>query len=143
MLGSSREEMKWGRAWEDAVLTRPLHLQSEVAKSCPALATPWTVACPPLLSMGFCRPEYWSGLPFPTPGDLPDTGIELPSLAPLVLAGRFLTTVPHGNPQLHIANFSNQYECITACNDAQMKLKAMPLSLKKNTFIYLSGCTRS
>ena len=38
--------------------------------------TPWTVAYEALPSMGFSRQEYWSGLPFPSPGDLPDTGIE-------------------------------------------------------------------
>ena len=43
-----------------------------VAKSCPTLATPWTVACQAPLSMGFSRQEYWSGLSFPSPGDLPD-----------------------------------------------------------------------
>ena len=47
-----------------------------VAKSCPTLATPWTVACKAPLSMGFSRQEYWSGLPFPSPGDLLDPGIE-------------------------------------------------------------------
>ena len=41
-----------------------------VAKSCPTLATPWTVACQAPPSMGFSRQEYWSGLPFPSPGDL-------------------------------------------------------------------------
>ena len=39
-------------------------------------ATPWTVACQAPLSMGFSRQEYWSGLPFPSPGDLSDSGIE-------------------------------------------------------------------
>ena len=39
-------------------------------------ATPWTIACQAPLSMGFSRQEYWSGLPFPSPGDLPDAGIE-------------------------------------------------------------------
>ena len=39
-------------------------------------ATPWTVAYQDLPSMGFSRQEYWSGLPFPSPGDLPDPGIE-------------------------------------------------------------------
>ena len=47
-----------------------------VAKSCPTLATPWIVACQTPLSMGFSRQEYWSGLPFPSPGDLPDPGTE-------------------------------------------------------------------
>ena len=41
---------------------------------------PWTVACLAPLSMGFPRQEYWSGLPFTTPGDLPDPGIEPSSL---------------------------------------------------------------
>ena len=56
-----------------------------------SLATPWTVAHQFPLSMGFPRQEYWSGLPFPSPGDLPDPGIEPVSLA---LAGRFFTTEP-------------------------------------------------
>ena len=47
-----------------------------VAKSCPTLATMWTVACQAPLSMGFSRQEYWSGLPFPSPGDLPKPGIK-------------------------------------------------------------------
>ena len=47
-----------------------------VAKSCPTLVTPWTVACQAPLSVGFSEQEYWSGLPFSSPGDLPDPGIE-------------------------------------------------------------------
>ena len=47
-----------------------------VAKSCPTLVIPWTIACQAPLSMGFFRQEYWSGLPFPSPGDLPGPGIE-------------------------------------------------------------------
>ena len=43
--------------------------------------TPWTVAYQASPSMGFSRQEYWSGLPFPSPGDLPDPGIELGSPA--------------------------------------------------------------
>ena len=39
-------------------------------------ATPWTVACQTSLSMGFSGQEYWSGLPFPSPGDLPNPGIK-------------------------------------------------------------------
>ena len=49
---------------------------SLVAKSCPTLATPWTVACQAPLSVGFSRHEYWNGLPFPSPGDRPNPGIE-------------------------------------------------------------------
>ena len=53
------EKWKWSRIW--------------------LFATPWTVAFQASPSMGFSRQEYWSGLPFPSPGDLPDPGIE-PSL---------------------------------------------------------------
>ena len=52
-----------------------------VAKLCPTLAIPWTVVCQAPLSMGFSRQEYWSGLPFPSPGDLPNPGIEARSPA--------------------------------------------------------------
>ena len=48
--------------------------------------------CKAPLSMGFPRQEYWSGLPFPSPGDLPNPGIETPSLASPAFAGRFFTT---------------------------------------------------
>ena len=47
-----------------------------VAKSCLSLATLWTVAHQAPLSMGFSREEYWSGLPFPSLGDLPGPGME-------------------------------------------------------------------
>ena len=55
-------------------------------------ATLWTVAHQALLSMGFSKQEYWSGFPFPTPGDLLYPAIELTSLVSAALAGRFLTT---------------------------------------------------
>ena len=60
-----------------------------VTQSCPTLAIPWTrvLQAPP--SMRFPRQEYWTGLPFPPPGDLPSPGIEPESPA---FAGRFLTT---------------------------------------------------
>ena len=47
-----------------------------VAKSCPTLATPWPIAYQASQSMGFSRQEYWSGLPFPSPGDLLNPGTE-------------------------------------------------------------------
>ena len=54
-------------------------------------ATLWTAFQAPL-SMGFPRQEYWSGLPFPPPGDLPDPGIKPAFSVSLMLAGRFFTT---------------------------------------------------
>ena len=56
-------------------------------------ATPWTVAYQASPSMGFFRQEYWSGLPFPSPGDLPDPGIEPRSPA---LEADVLTSEPPG-----------------------------------------------
>ena len=52
----------------------------------------WTVVHQAPLSMEFSRQEYWSGLPFPTPGKFPDPGIEPMSLMYPALAGRFFTT---------------------------------------------------
>ena len=69
--------------------------------SCAQLfATPWTVAHQAPLIMGFSRLEYWSGLPFPTPGDLPNPGIEQTSPVAPALAGRFFTTAPPGKSDL-------------------------------------------
>ena len=59
---------------------------------------PWTVACQAPLSIGFSRQEYWSGLPCPPPGELPDPGIEPTTLTSLALAGKFFTTTPPGKP---------------------------------------------
>ena len=70
-----------------------------VAKSCLTFGTPWTVAYQAPLSSGFSRQEYWSGLPFPSPGDLPNPGIEPISPVSPVLAGRFITTESPGNPR--------------------------------------------
>ena len=66
-----------------------------VGKSCPTLATPWTVACQVPLSMGFFRQEYWSGLPFPSPRNLPNPGIKPRSPA---LHADSLPTELQGNP---------------------------------------------
>ena len=54
--------------------------------------TPWTAAHQTPLSMGFPRQEYWSGLPFPTPGDLPDPGIK--SGSPALQADSLLSEPP-------------------------------------------------
>ena len=67
--------------------------------------TPWTTVRQASLSMGFPRQEYWSGLPFPSPGDLPDPGIEL--MSP-VLAGRFFSTEPPGKPLGYYAKWEKK-----------------------------------
>ena len=64
-----------------------------VAQSCPTLcAAPWTVAHQAPLSIGFSRKEYWSGLPGPPPGDLPNPGIKSMSLMSPAWAEQFFTT---------------------------------------------------
>ena len=86
-----------------------------------------TVAHQAPLSMEFSRQEYWSGLPFPTPGVFPDPGIEHTSLVSPVLVGRFFTTehlgslvtfIPTDNPETLICAFykRNTYWAILKAN---------------------------
>ena len=77
----SHHPYKWAKVYEynEAVSTVKVKVKS---LSCVRLfATPWTVTYQAPQSMGFSRQEYWSGLPFPSPGDLPNPGIEPGSLA--------------------------------------------------------------
>ena len=70
-------------------------------QSCPALWDPRDcVARRAPLPMEFSRQEYWSRLPFPVQGDLPDLGIEPPSLVSPALAAEFFSTAPPGKPTL-------------------------------------------
>ena len=62
------------------------------------LFDPWTVTCQAPLSVGFSRQEYWSGLPFLLPGDLPDPGIQITFLTSPALTGGFFTTALPGEP---------------------------------------------
>ena len=66
-----------------------------------SFVTPWTVAHQVPLSIGFSRQENWSGLPFPSPGDLPNPGIES---VPPTLAVRFFTPEPPEKPFESIQN---------------------------------------
>ena len=68
-------------------LSKDGSVRAKLLQLCLTVAAPGTVACQAPLSMEFFRPEYWSGLPCPPPGDLPDPGIEPASLASPVLAG--------------------------------------------------------
>ena len=73
-------------------------------------ATPWTVAYQAPLSMGFSRHEYWSGVPFPSPGDLPDPGIEPRSAT---LQADTLPSEPPGKFRIHNkAPYCHQVECL-------------------------------
>ena len=94
---------------------------SVVAKSHLTLATPQTVACQVLLSMGFSRQEYWSELPFSSPGDFPTARIDPASLMSSALSSVFFTTSATWEAQIsHIKENSDKYYmqiciCITLC----------------------------
>ena len=77
-----------------------------------SFVTPWTVACQASLSVEFSRQEYWSGWPLPSPGDLPDPGIEPAS--PMLPSGFFTTEAP-GKPINRIARMwaKSLQSCLT------------------------------
>ena len=87
--------------------------------------TPWTVAHQAPLSLGFSRQEYWSGLPFPSPGDLPNPGIE-PGFP--ALAGMFFTTETLGKPFLQWFS-SVQFSCSVVSDSATPWIAARQASL--------------
>ena len=73
--------------------------------------TPWTIAHLAHLSMEFSRQEYWSGLPFPVPGNLLDPGIEPASVVTPALAGRFFTTA---SPGTSLIDFLVKFKLLTS-----------------------------
>ena len=79
--------------------TSIMSVMRDMSLSCVWLCDP--MVCSPPLFMDFSRKEYWSGLPFPSPGDLPDPGTKHMSLASTALGGRFFTTEPPRKPMTH------------------------------------------
>ena len=88
-------------------------LYSVVAQSC-LTAIPWTVACLAPLPLGFSRQDYWSGLPCPSPGDLPDPRIEYVSLMAPALAGGFFTTSATSEALINVSHCCLFYS-VTFC----------------------------
>ena len=84
-------------------------MHSQLLSRVQLFGTPWTVAHQAPLSMGFSRQEYWSALPFPPPGDLPDPEIEPVSPA---LAGGFFPAEPPGSPQCLSSSVSLTLLCM-------------------------------
>ena len=74
-------------------------MHAKSLQSCLTLCDPMDCSPQAPLSMGFSRQEDWNRLTFPSPGDLPDPGIEPTSLVSPALAGGFFTTEPAGKPQ--------------------------------------------
>ena len=81
-------------------------------------AAPWTVPCQAPLSMEFSSQEYWSGLPFPSSGDLPDREIKPASLTSPALAAGSLPLAPPGKPisQYAAAAAKSLQSCPTLCD---------------------------
>ena len=75
-----------------------VHVRARSLSRVQHFATLWAVARQAPLFMGFPRQEYWSGLPFPSPGDLPDPGMEPESPVPPAWVGGIFTTTPPGKP---------------------------------------------
>ena len=101
-----------------------IHCCCLVSKSRLTLVTPWTVAHQDPLSVGFSRQEHGSGLPFPSPGDLPDPGIEPGSP---VLAGSFFTTKPLGKPCWLCCCCSVTLSSLTLCNSMDYSTPGFPV----------------
>ena len=89
-------------------LTSPVLCYAQSLQSCPALCD---VTCQAPLPMGFSRQEFWSGLPFPSPGDLPDPGIKPAPPASPVLQADFTTEPPES--QLDLAQKSQLWLVLT------------------------------
>ena len=92
------ETEKFPSMWDFALLVW-VCVRTCVLSHVGLFVTAWTVALQAPLSMRFSRQEYWSGLPFPPPEDLPDPGMEPGSPVFPVLTGGSFTTVPSGKPQ--------------------------------------------
>ena len=85
-----------------SALLPPTNLRSHLAQflnHVHLFVAPWAVAYQAPLTIKYSRQEYWSGVTFPLPGDLPNPGIEPTSLESPALAGRFFTTEPPGKPK--------------------------------------------
>ena len=89
--------LSWEKA-ESGSVPKPLWCRVCSLSCVWLVATPWTEVRQAPLSLWFPSQEYWNGLLFPPPGDLPNPGIEPVSVASLALAGGFFTPVPPGKP---------------------------------------------
>ena len=122
-------------------------MRAKSLQSCPPLWDPMAcIAYQAPLSMGFWKQGYWSGLPCPPPGDLPDPGIEPVSLTSPLLAGRFFTTsTTRKAPGSRLDNI--KCKCAVPCHSLALvfislksKCPEAVLSLKtKSKYLLLSG----
>ena len=104
-------------------------------------AAPWTGPHQTLLSMGFPRQEYWSGLPFPSPGKLLDPRIEPTSLVSPALAGGFFTTEPPGKPYVHIyTHICNLYSRLPCPRNRQFCLSCSLQQCQIYRICWINAC---
>ena len=104
---------------DEVTLSRGVRDPSNHSKSCmlshfshvQLFVTLWTIACQAPLPMGFSRQEYWSALPCPSPGDLPDPGIKPMSLMSPALVGGFFTT--SATWEAPILGHASHFICLT------------------------------
>ena len=89
--------------------------------------TPWTVAHQAPLPMGFSRQEYWSGLLFPPPGDLPNSSIQPKSSAFPALVGRVFNTETPGKSSTSIQFSSVAQSCLTVCDPTDCSMPGLPV----------------
>ena len=117
--GWKRMEEKNRNKWQEQQIETMIKMvvvnpSCEVAQSCPTLCDPMDCSPPAPPSMEFSRQEYWSGLPFPSPGDLPNPGIKPTSPASPALAGGFFTTtttweaLPEGQSPLPVQSITRK-----------------------------------
>ena len=92
-----------------------------VTQSCLTFAAPWTLAHQAPLSMEFSRQEYWSGLPSPSPGDLPDPGIEARSTT------LWADSLPPGKPHCWNQFSSVVQSCLTLCDPMNHSTPGLPV----------------
>ena len=102
--------------------------------------TPWTIALQAPLSMGFFRPEYWSGLPFPSLGDLPYPG-EPTSLISPELAGRFFTTSTTWEAHIDLRISQITIRLYLPCSNTECNCPSPPLppQIFPNTHTYFGS----
>ena len=96
-----------------------------------SFVTPWTIACQTPLSMGFPRQGYWSGLPFPSPGYLPDPGIEpwSPALQADSLLSQFSSVQLLSHVRLFATTWSAARQVSLSISNFQSLLKLMSIEL--------------
>ena len=117
-------------------------VSSLVAKLCPTLATPWTVARQAPLSLGFSRQEYWSGLPFPSPGALPNPGTEPGSLH--CRQTFYWLSYVYFNCYIFFLNWSpDHYAYPSLCNNLHFKVYLVWYKYCYSNFLLISICMKN